>query len=99
LINHEHVVKLCDFGSAKVLAKNESNVSYICSRYYRAPELIFGATEYSNKIDIWSLGCVFGEMLLGYPLFPGESSVDQMVEIVKILGSPDKTEIKQMNPS
>lgn len=38
-------------------------------------------------------------MLLGYPLFPGESSVDQMVEIVKILGSPDKTEIKQMNPS
>ncbi|RLN90406.1 hypothetical protein BBJ28_00007719 [Nothophytophthora sp. Chile5] len=45
-----HVVKLCDFGSAKVLQKNEPNVSYICSRYYRAPELIFGATDYTTNI-------------------------------------------------
>lgn len=45
-----HVVKLCDFGSAKVLQKNEPNVSYICSRYYRAPELIFGATDYTTAI-------------------------------------------------
>lgn len=44
------VLKLCDFGSAKILVENESNVSYICSRYYRAPELIFGATNYSTKI-------------------------------------------------
>lgn len=45
-----HVVKLCDFGSAKVLQPNEPNVSYICSRYYRAPELIFGATDYTTAI-------------------------------------------------
>lgn len=78
-----HEVKLCDFGSAKVLQKNEPNVAYICSRYYRAPELIFGATDYTTAIDIWSLGCVCAELLLGQPLFPGESGVDQLVEIIK----------------
>lgn len=43
----------------------EPNISYICSRYYRAPELIFGATEYTTSIDIWSAGCVLAELLLG----------------------------------
>lgn len=47
---HSGVLKLCDFGSAKILVENEPNVSYICSRYYRAPELIFGATNYTTKI-------------------------------------------------
>jgi glycogen synthase kinase 3 beta len=51
LINPEtHELKLCDFGSAKILIKGEPNVSYICSRYYRAPELIFGATDYTTAI-------------------------------------------------
>lgn len=45
--------------------KGEPNISYICSRYYRAPELIFGATEYTAAIDIWSAGCVLAELLLG----------------------------------
>ena len=78
-----HVLKLCDFGSAKVLAPGEPNISYICSRYYRAPELIFGATHYTPAIDVWSVGCVAAELLLGAPLFPGESGVDQLVEIIK----------------
>lgn len=60
-----HVLKLCDFGSAKRIAKGEVNVSYICSRYYRAPELIFGATDYSSAIDVWSAGSVIAELLLG----------------------------------
>jgi serine/threonine protein kinase len=51
-----HVVKLCDFGSAKMLVKGETNIAYICSRYYRAPELIFGATDYTTAIDTWSFG-------------------------------------------
>ncbi|GKU91174.1 hypothetical protein SLEP1_g5083 [Rubroshorea leprosula] len=100
LVNpHTHQVKLCDFGSAKVLVKGESNISYICSRYYRAPELIFGATEYTTAIDIWSAGCVLAELLLGQPLFPGESGVDQLVEIIKVLGTPTREEIKCMNPN
>ena len=47
------VLKLCDFGSAKILVRGEPNVSYICSRYYRAPELIFGATDYTTFIGIY----------------------------------------------
>ncbi|KAL5654122.1 hypothetical protein ACJX0J_033441, partial [Zea mays] len=94
-----HQVKLCDFGSAKVLIPGEPNISYICSRYYRAPELIFGATEYTTSIDIWSAGCVLAELLLGQPLFPGESAVDQLVEIIKVLGTPTREEIRCMNPN
>ncbi|GAB5032908.1 cmgc gsk protein kinase [Nannochloropsis oceanica] len=92
-----HVLKLCDFGSAKFLVKGEPNVSYICSRYYRAPELIFGSTSYTTSIDIWSEGCVAAELLLGHPLFPGDSGVDQLVEIIKVLGTPTREEIKAMN--
>ncbi|WCJ22656.1 shaggy-related kinase 11 [Euphorbia peplus] len=100
LVNpHTHQLKLCDFGSAKLLVKGEPNISYICSRYYRAPELIFGATEYTTAIDVWSAGCVLAELLLGQPLFPGESGVDQLVEIIKVLGTPTREEIKCMNPN
>lgn len=70
--------------SAKQLVRSEPNVSYICSRYYRAPELIFGATDYTVNIDIWSAGCVLAELLLGQPIFPGDSGVDQLVEIIKV---------------
>lgn len=93
------VLKLCDFGSAKHLVKGEPNVSYICSRYYRAPELIFGAIDYTTRIDVWSAGCVLAELLLGQPIFPGDSGVDQLVEIIKVLGTPTKEQIKEMNPN
>ena len=92
-------LKLCDFGSAKILVAGEPNVSYICSRYYRAPELIFGATNYSTNIDIWSTGCVMAELMLGQPLFPGDSGIDQLVEIIKVLGTPTREQIKTMNPN
>jgi len=69
-------VVMCDFGSAKKLIKGEPNIAYICSRCYRAPELIFGATDYTTTIDVWSTGCVIAEMLNGEPLFVGESAVD-----------------------
>ncbi|KAI8050358.1 CMGC/GSK protein kinase [Syncephalis plumigaleata] len=93
------VLKLCDFGSAKMLVPGEPNVAYICSRYYRAPELIFGATNYTTSIDIWSTGCVMAELMLGQPLFPGESGIDQLVEIIKVLGTPTREQIRTMNPN
>ena len=92
-------MKVCDFGSAKRIAKGDVNVSYICSRYYRAPELIFGSTEYAQSIDVWSVGCVIAELLLGQPLFPGDSGVDQLVEIIKVLGTPSRDQIHSMNPN
>ena len=94
-----HVLKICDFGSAKRLVPGEPNVAYICSRYYRPPELILGATDYTSVLDTWSMGCVMGELLLGRPLFPGESGVDQLVEIIKVLGTPSKEQLLTMVPT
>jgi kinase len=93
-----NLLKLCDFGSAKKLIKGDANVAYICSRYYRAPELIFSAEDYTAAVDIWSVGCVIAELILLEPVFPGESSTDQLVEIIKILGTPNRQQIRNMNP-
>eukprot|EP00049_Salpingoeca_infusionum_P027927 m.35041 g.35041 ORF g.35041 m.35041 type:complete len:405 (+) comp9843_c0_seq1:449-1663(+) len=99
LVNAElGVLKLCDFGSAKTLDPEKPNVAYICSRYYRAPELIFGNTFYTTMIDVWSSGCVVAELFLGRPLFPGSTAIDQLVEIIKVLGTPTHDQIHAMNP-
>ena len=93
----DHTLKICDFGCAKHLNKNETNISYICSRYYRPPELVLGATIYTTQVDVWSVGCIIGEMVLNKPIFPGKSAKDQLFEIIKVLGSPKKDEILKMN--
>jgi len=60
--------------------------------------LIFGSTNYTNSIDVWSTGTVLAELIIGRPVFPGESGVDQLVEIIKVLGTPTREQIQQMNP-
>jgi glycogen synthase kinase 3 beta len=88
------IVKICDFGSAKVLRPNEASTAYIASRYYRAPELIMGCSYYSSAVDIWAAGCVIAEMLLGgNPLFDGRSALDQLATIVRILGPPTESDL------
>ena len=91
-------IKLCDFGSAKKLEQGQNSIAYICSRFYRAPELIFGSTNYTCQIDVWSMGCVITELVLGRPIFPGATTSDQLVEIIRILGTPTKDDICSMNP-
>lgn len=87
-------IKICDFGSAKRI--DELNTPYIVSRYYRAPELIFCNTHYSNKIDIWSAGCIFVELFTGFPLFTGKSEGDQFIKQAQILGPPTVEELKSL---
>ncbi|KAK1445022.1 glycogen synthase kinase-3 alpha [Babesia gibsoni] len=94
-----NVLKLCDFGSAKKLLPGEWSVAYICSRFYRAPELMLGANEYTPAIDIWSIGCVIGELLMGKPMFAGDTSIDQLVKIIQVLGSPTLEQMHAMNPN
>lgn len=68
----------------------ENNVSYICSRYYRAPELILNSTTYGAEVDMWSAGCILVELMTLEPIFPGDSTLEQLIEIVKILGTPSQ---------
>ena len=91
--------RLCDFGCSKVLVKGQPNVSYICSRYYRAPELMFGATEYAVSVDVWSVGTILMELLLTHLPFQGQDSTQQhLVEIMKILGTPTDRDLQVRDP-
>jgi serine/threonine protein kinase len=91
LINEDtNELQVCDFGSAKKICPGEVNVCYICSRYYRAPELMFGFNDYSTEIDMWSFGCILVEMLTTDTLFCGESTLDQIIEVIKVIGTPSQ---------
>jgi glycogen synthase kinase 3 beta len=87
-------LKICDFGSAKMLRPSEESVAYIASRYYRAPELLLGATRYTSAIDIWAAGCVIAEVMsAGCPLFDGRTTADQWPAVVKTLGAPAPSDL------
>ena len=86
-------VFLCDFGSAKILNKDENNVQYICSRFYRAPELIMEITRYDESIDIWSFACVIAELLKGKPLLKTEKTKEQLKKIMELFGGPKEEDL------
>ena len=83
------LLKIIDFGSAKIMDKDEANASYIASRIYRAPELLLDCTTYDNKIDIWAAGCVAAEIILdAIPMFQGSCNEDHLVQIMHVIGQP-----------
>ncbi|XP_063231843.1 cyclin-dependent kinase-like 1 isoform X2 [Bacillus rossius redtenbacheri] len=86
LLTSQGVVKLCDFGFARVISPGESYTDYVATRWYRAPELLVGDTLYGPPVDVWAIGCVFAELVQGQALFPGKSDVDQLYLIRKCLG-------------
>lgn len=93
-------LKLCDFGFARVIAKtNDDLTDYVATRWYRAPELLLGSTSYSFGVDMWAIGCIMGEISDGQAMFPGDSEVDQLYIIQKVLGplTPDHQELFMMN--
>lgn len=85
-----HQLILADFGSAKIMQDDTISISYICTRYYRAPELLLGDETYRYKVDIWAAGCIIAEIFLCHPLFMGKSTSDQLLQIIKVLGTPSK---------
>lgn len=87
LMDSRGLVKICDLGSAKIIKDGGPNVTYICSRFYRAPENILGYEGYDFKIDIWSAACVMAEFRVQEPMFKGETSIstlNRIFEIVKV---------------
>uniref|UniRef100_A0A1A9WIE6 Cyclin-dependent kinase 7 n=1 Tax=Glossina brevipalpis TaxID=37001 RepID=A0A1A9WIE6_9MUSC len=89
LVNSDGILKIGDFGLAKFFGSPSRIYTHqVVTRWYRAPELLFGARQYSIGIDIWAVGCILAELLLRVPFLPGESDLDQLTKIFQALGTP-----------
>lgn len=94
LVNANCDLKICDFGLARTSNQvNEFMTEYVVTRWYRAPELLLSCSDYSTAIDVWSVGCIFAELLGRKPLFPGKDYVHQLNLITKVIGSPSDDEL------
>ena len=91
LLSHNGILKIADFGLAREYGSPlKAYTAIVVTLWYRAPELLLGMKNYSTHIDVWSLGCIFGELLLMEPLFPGKSETDELNQIFKLLGTPSE---------
>ncbi|CAI9729205.1 extracellular signal-regulated kinase 2-like [Octopus vulgaris] len=103
LLNSDCLVKLCDFGLARSISqigKDETGdpnlTEYVATRWYRAPEILLGSHKYTKGVDMWSLGCILGEMLTGKPLFPGSSTINQIEVIMSTIQPPKQEDIDSL---
>lgn len=91
LLNHQGILKVADFGLAREYGSPlKQYTKVVVTLWYRAPELLLLSEKYSTAIDIWSVGCIFGELLTMKPLFPGQSEAQQIELIFKTLGTPNE---------
>ncbi|GKU87603.1 hypothetical protein SLEP1_g1975 [Rubroshorea leprosula] len=92
LIDNNGILKLADFGLATFFKpdQNQPLTSRVVTLWYRAPELLLGATDYGVAIDLWSVGCILAELFAGKPIMPGRTEVEQMHKIFKLCGSPSE---------
>jgi serine/threonine protein kinase len=89
LLNRQGLIKLCDFGLARAFTiPLRSYTHEVVTLWYRAPEILLGSQFYSIGVDVWSVGCIVAEMFASRPLFPGDSEIDELHQIFKILGTP-----------
>ncbi|XP_054841268.1 mitogen-activated protein kinase 15 isoform X2 [Eublepharis macularius] len=99
LLDADCFVKLCDFGLARSLCQihkeqsNQALTEYVATRWYRAPEILLASHRYTKGVDMWSIGCILGEMLLGKPLFPGTSTVNQIEQILRVIPPPSPEDV------
>jgi len=93
LLNEDCDLKIGDFGLARTNSDTDSMTEYVVTRWYRAPELLLNCSEYTAAIDIWSVGCIFMEILKREPLFPGSNYVEQLKLITEFIGSPDDSDL------
>ncbi|KIK99800.1 hypothetical protein PAXRUDRAFT_433002 [Paxillus rubicundulus Ve08.2h10] len=102
LVNSDCELKICDFGLSRGFdAVPDEHTSghlteYVATRWYRAPEIMLAFRGYTTAIDVWSIGCIFAELLLGRPLFKGKDYVDQVNKILDVLGTPEESIIHRI---
>lgn len=90
LIGSTGYLKIADFGQARLFERESSRLysHQVATRWYRAPELLYGALKYNEGIDLWAIGCIFGELLNKFPLFRGENDIEQLCLVLRALGTP-----------
>mmetsp|Transcript_59783 Transcript_59783/g.192409 ORF Transcript_59783/g.192409 Transcript_59783/m.192409 type:complete len:460 (+) Transcript_59783:88-1467(+) len=100
LLNSDCQVKVCDFGLARSVVQANDNAQnpvltdYVATRWYRAPEILLGSTSYTKGVDLWSVGCILGELISGKPIFPGTSTMNQLDRIMEVTGRPSPEDIE-----
>jgi len=106
LIDRSGALKLADFGLARAFGiPIRTHTHEVITLWYRAPEILLGCQQYSTPVDIWSIGCIFSEMISKQPLFPGDSEIDQLYKIFRVLGTPTEanwagvTELPEYKPT
>lgn len=83
------MLKLADFGLARAIGIPVRTYTHeVVTLWYRAPEVLLGSKHYSTSVDMWSVGCIFAEMASQQPLFPGDSEIDELFRIFRVLGTP-----------
>ncbi|KAL6223615.1 hypothetical protein ACLB2K_006998 [Fragaria x ananassa] len=86
-----NALKLADFGLARAFGIPVRTFTHeVVTLWYRAPEILLGSRHYSTPVDVWSVGCIFAEMINQRPLFPGDSEIDELFKIFRILGTPNE---------
>ncbi|XP_013590542.1 PREDICTED: mitogen-activated protein kinase homolog D5-like [Brassica oleracea var. oleracea] len=99
LVSVKCELKICDFGLARAASETCAMTEYVTTRWYRAPELLLNSSTYTTAIDMWSVGCIFLELMTGRPLFPGRDHVHQFCLILELIGSPTEYDIGSLNDS
>lgn len=96
LVNSNCVLKICDFGLARVEEEDSTKhmTQEVVTQYYRAPEILMGAKHYTTAVDMWSVGCIFGELLGRRILFQAQSPIQQLELITDLLGTPSVNDMK-----
>lgn len=96
LVNKNCDLKICDFGLSRGFAADEDDptlTDYVVTRWYRAPEVVLLASEYTKSIDVWSVGCICAEMIGRKPIFTGKDHLDQIKKILQIIGTPTEADL------
>ncbi|CBZ25915.1 putative mitogen-activated protein kinase [Leishmania mexicana MHOM/GT/2001/U1103] len=104
LVNSDCTMKVADFGLARSILSLEGEqasrpvlTDYIATRWYRPPEILLGSTRYTKGVDMWSVGCILGELMLGKPMFPGRSTTNQLELICSVTGMPSAADVAATN--
>lgn len=95
-------MKVADFGLARSLDTRDPDqtpllTDYVATRWYRAPEILLGSNKYTKGVDMWSMGCILAELLLGKPVFPGTSTLNQLDRVMEVTGRPTQEDVESIN--